>query len=87
MDSFLLGMTVLVSLAMIGAMTWMTFDGNRDTSPIYPDEITKLLAQFDELEAMPGPRFQGSTGLRGRGDDAVAADGVHPAGERRLRLL
>jgi hypothetical protein len=52
MDQFLLVMTVLVCLSMIGVMTRLTFYDHRyGTSASEVDAIKKVLAQFDELEA------------------------------------
>jgi hypothetical protein len=52
MDQFLLVMTVLVCLSMIGVMTRLTFFDHRyGTSASEVDAIKKVLAQFDELEA------------------------------------
>jgi hypothetical protein len=58
MDQFLLVMTVLVCLSMIGAMTRLTFYDHRySASGSEVDAIKKLLAQFDELEAQAEPRL------------------------------
>jgi hypothetical protein len=58
MDQFLLVMTVLVCLSMIGVMTRLTFYDHRyGTSTSELDAIKKLLAQFDELEAPADPRL------------------------------
>jgi hypothetical protein len=58
MDQFLLVMTVLVCLSMIGVMTWLTFCDHRyGTSASELDAIKKLLAQFDELDAQAEPRL------------------------------
>jgi hypothetical protein len=58
MDQFLLTMTVLVCLSMIGVMTRLTFYDHRyGTSASEVDSVKKLLAQFDELEAQAEPRL------------------------------
>jgi hypothetical protein len=52
MDQFLLVMTVLVCLSMIGVMTRLTFYDHRyGTSASEVDAIKKLLTRFDELAA------------------------------------
>jgi hypothetical protein len=58
MDQFLLVMTVLVCLSMIGVMARLTFYDHRcGTSASDMDAIKRLLAQFDELEAQVEPRL------------------------------
>jgi hypothetical protein len=58
MDQFLLVMTVLVCLSMIGVMTRLTFYDHRyGTSASEMDAIKTLLAQFDVLEAQVEPRL------------------------------
>ncbi|OBK32266.1 hypothetical protein A5658_16930 [Mycobacterium sp. 1245111.1] len=57
MDQFLLAMTLLVCLSMIGAMTWLTFYDHRYGAGVLEMEaIRKLLVQFDELEARAEPK-------------------------------
>jgi hypothetical protein len=87
MERLLLAMTALVCLIMMGVMTRMTFDGHRGTSPTDMDEIKKLLAKFDELEAQPEPRVDGSGGFHNRSGDTIIADGVRPADEWPPRLM
>jgi hypothetical protein len=58
MDQFLLVMTLLVCLSMIGVMARLTFYDHRyGTSASDMDAIKRLLAQFDELEAQVEPRL------------------------------
>jgi hypothetical protein len=58
MDQFVLVMTALVCLTMIGVMTRLTFCDHRyGTSTSEADTIKQLLAQFDQLEAQAEPRL------------------------------
>jgi hypothetical protein len=58
MDRFLLVMTVLVCVSMIGVMTRLTFYDHRyGTHTSQVDAIRQLLAQFDELEAQADPKL------------------------------
>lgn len=57
MDQFLLAMTVLVCLAMIGVMTRLTFFDHRyGAAPAGLDAIRNLLAQFDKMDARVEPK-------------------------------
>jgi hypothetical protein len=87
MDRLVLAMTALVCLIMIGVMARLTFGGYRGARPADMEEIKRLLAQFDELEARAESRVDGSVGFRNRSDDTAVADRVRPADEWPPRLM
>jgi hypothetical protein len=87
MDQLLLAIAAVGCLIAMGVMMRMTMQGHHGASTTDQDEIKRLLAKFDQLEAQPRPRADGTVGFRNRSGDTTVPEGVRPADEWPPRLM